>query len=91
MEEDDEESLENVLKADQSGEEQDTARTAATQAASEGVSGAVSMSFAASMQWLDKLCGIAPTSRKGQLIYMFTMLLIPLIPIIGSVPQLCHG
>ena len=88
MEEDDEESIENVQKA---REEQDRVHTAATQAASEGLSGAVSMSFAASMQWLDKLCGIAPTSRKGQLIYMFTMLLIPLIPIIGSVPQLCHG
>ena len=80
------EEIRNIMKSEES--EKNTANTHV--AGSEGLSGTVdrvSMSFAISMQWLDKLCGIAPTSRNGQLIYMFTMLLIPLIPILALITQ----
>ena len=33
------------------------------------------------------MCGITPTSKKGQGIYMFIMLLIPLIPIFALITQ----
>ena len=44
-------------------------------------------SFVISLQWLDKMCGITPTSKKGQMIYMFIMLLIPIIPVLALVTQ----
>ena len=47
----------------------------------------MSNSIAVSFQWLDKVCGITPTSKRGQLIYMMAMLLIPLIPIFALVTQ----
>ena len=63
----------------------------------DGVSGA-SMSINASntamsdtvnmsLQWVDRICGITPTTKKGQNIYMACMLLIPLIPIFALITQ----
>ena len=39
------------------------------------------------LQWLDRMCGITPTSKRGQIVYMFIMLLIPLIPIFALITQ----
>lgn len=47
----------------------------------------MSSSIAMSLQWMDKICGITPSSKRGQLIYMLAMLLIPLIPIFALVTQ----
>ena len=47
----------------------------------------VSGSFLVSLQWLDQICGITPTSKRGQIVYMFIMLLIPLIPIMALITQ----
>ena len=47
----------------------------------------VSDSLVMSLQWLDKMCGISPTTKRGQLIYMFIMLLIPLLPILALIVQ----
>ena len=47
----------------------------------------MSSSIAMSLQWLDKICGITPSTKRGQLIYMLAMLLIPLIPIFALVTQ----
>ena len=47
----------------------------------------VSESVNISMQWLDKMCGITPTTKRGQNIYMACMLLIPLIPIFALITQ----
>ena len=47
----------------------------------------MSNSFAMSLQWVDRMCGITPSSKRGQLIYMFAMLLIPLVPIFALVTQ----
>ena len=47
----------------------------------------LTLSLTFSMAWLESVCGIAPTSRAGQRIYMFTMLLIPLIPIVSLIAQ----
>ena len=47
----------------------------------------VSDSLVMSLQWLDKMCGISPTTKRGQLIYMFIMLLIPLLPILALIAQ----
>ena len=33
------------------------------------------------------MCGITPTTKRGQIIYMFIMLLIPLIPIFALITQ----
>ena len=33
------------------------------------------------------MCGITPTTRRGQVVYMFIMLLIPLIPIFALITQ----
>ena len=46
-----------------------------------------SESVAISLQWLDKLCGITPTTKRGHNIYMACMLLIPLIPIFALITQ----
>ena len=35
----------------------------------------------------DRMCGITPTTRRGQVVYMFIMLLIPLIPIFALITQ----
>ena len=40
-----------------------------------------------SVIWLDKLCRITPTTKKGQNIYMACMLIIPLLPIIALITQ----
>ena len=37
--------------------------------------------------WLDKMCGITPTTKRGQTIYMASMLLFPLIPIFALITQ----
>ena len=47
----------------------------------------LTLSLTFSMAWLESVCGIAPTSRAGQRIYMFTMLSIPLIPIVSLIAQ----
>ena len=47
----------------------------------------MSSSIAMSLQWIDKICGITPSSKRGQVIYMLAMLLIPLIPIFALVTQ----
>ena len=47
----------------------------------------VSDSVNMSMQWLDRICGITPTTKRGQNIYMAFMLVIPLIPIIALITQ----
>ena len=55
----------------------------------DGVSGAsiVSDSINFSIIWLDRMCGITPTTKRGQTIYMVFMLLIPLIPIFALITQ----
>ena len=40
-----------------------------------------------SLQWIDRMCGITPTTKRGQNIYMACMLLIPLIPIFALIIQ----
>ena len=37
--------------------------------------------------WLDKMCGVTPTTKRGRTIYMATMLMIPLIPIFALITQ----
>ena len=44
----------------------------------------ISESVNFSVQWLDKICGITPSTKRGQNIYM---LLIPLIPIFALITQ----
>ena len=55
----------------------------------DGVSGTsiVSDSINFSIIWLDRMCGITPTTKRGQTIYMVFMLLIPLIPIFALITQ----
>ena len=45
------------------------------------------MTESVGMQWLDKICGITPTTKRGQNIYMACMLVIPLIPISALITQ----
>ena len=40
------------------------------------------------IQWLDRMCGITPSTTRGQNIYMACMLLIPLVPIFALVIQM---
>ena len=47
----------------------------------------LTLSVTFSMAWLERVCGVAPSSRTGQRIYMFTMLLIPLMPIVALITQ----
>ena len=47
----------------------------------------LTLSLTFSMAWLESVCGVAPASRMGQRIYMFTMLSIPLIPIVSLIAQ----
>ena len=47
----------------------------------------ISESVNMSMQWLDRMCGITPTTKRGQNIYMACMLVIPLIPIFALITQ----
>ena len=58
-----------------------------TQAGGEAGSSSMSLSLAFSIQWLDRLCGIVPSSSKGRMIYMLTMLSIPLLPILALITQ----
>ena len=89
VEEDDGESEVNS-KVEEREEMEDTNRSNAFESGGDGFSLTVdgmSNSIAMSFQWLDKVCGITPTSKRGQLIYMMAMLLIPLIPIFALVTQ----
>ena len=47
----------------------------------------ISESVNISLQWIDKMCGITPTTKKGQNIFMAGMLVIPLIPIFALITQ----
>ena len=47
----------------------------------------ISESVNISLQWIDKMCGITPTTKRGQNIYMACMLVIPLIPIFALITQ----
>ena len=47
----------------------------------------VSESVIVSLRWLQWMCGITPTTKRGQNIYMTCMLLIPLIPILALIAQ----
>ena len=61
--------------------------SAQTHAGGEGGPSSMSLSLAFSIQWLDRLCGIVPSSSKGRTIYMLTMLSIPLLPILALITQ----
>ena len=50
-------------------------------------SSSVTATVESGLEWLDKLCGLTPTSRQGQLVYMLIMLLIPLLPIFALITQ----
>ena len=50
-------------------------------------SSSVTLTLESGMEWLDNLCGLTPTSRQGQLVYMLIMLLIPLLPIFALITQ----
>ena len=39
-------------------------------------SSSVTATVESGLEWLDKLCGLTPTSRQGQLVYMLIMLLM---------------
>ena len=58
-----------------------------TQPGGEAGSSSMSLSLAFSIQWLDRVCGIVPSSSKGRMIYMLTMLSIPLLPILALITQ----
>ena len=47
----------------------------------------MSGSLATSLHWLDRFCGITPSTRRGQWIYMLIMILIPLVPIFALITQ----
>ena len=47
----------------------------------------ISESVNISLQWIDNMCGITPTTKRGQNIYMACMLVIPLIPIFALITQ----
>ena len=47
----------------------------------------MSGSLALSLHWLDKFCGITPSTRRGQWIYMIIMILMPLVPIFALITQ----
>ena len=40
-----------------------------------------------SLHFLDNLFNMTPVTRRGQIIYMFLMILIPLVPIVGLISQ----
>ena len=50
-------------------------------------SSSVTVTLESGLEWLDNLCGLTPTSRQGQLVYMLIMLLIPLLPIFALITQ----
>ena len=52
-----------------------------------GVMDNVSGSLASSLHWLDRFCGITPSTKRGQWIYMLIMILIPLVPIFALITQ----
>ena len=85
-----EEEEQSERNEEQSGEEVEEADRSKTEENNEGFSltmEGMSNSFALSLQWFDKMCGITPSSKRGQLIYMLAMLAIPLIPIFALVTQ----
>ena len=50
-------------------------------------SSSVSSSIESGFEWVEQLCGLTPSSRQGQLVYMLIMLLIPILPIFGLITQ----
>ena len=50
-------------------------------------SNSVSSTIESGFEWVEQLCGLTPSSRQGQLIYMLIMLLIPILPIFGLITQ----
>ena len=47
----------------------------------------VSSTIESGFEWVEQLCGLTPSSRQGQLVYMLIMLLIPILPIFGLITQ----
>ena len=47
----------------------------------------VSSTLEMGFEWVEQLCGLTPTSRQGQLVYMLIMLLIPILPIFCLITQ----
>ena len=87
--EEDEESTENLPMP--SLEYDSNTETVGKVKKEDGVSGTttslVSDSINVSIVWLDRICGITPTTKRGQTIYMAFMLMIPLIPIFALITQ----
>ena len=50
-------------------------------------SASVSSTIESGFEWVEQLCGLTPSSRQGQLVYMMIMLLIPILPIFGLITQ----
>ena len=65
----------------------DGSTTTVTDRNSKVSSSSVTATMESGLEWLDKLCGLTPTSRQGQLVYMLIMLLIPLLPIFALITQ----
>ena len=47
----------------------------------------VSLTIEMGFEWVEQLCGITPSSRQGQVVYMLIMLLIPILPIFCLITQ----
>ena len=82
-----EEDFEGNEELQPSEEVEESERSKVVETTEEWTMEGMSNSLAMSLQWLDKTCGITPSSKRGQLIYMFAMLLIPLVPIFALVTQ----
>ena len=79
--------LEETHHEDEDNVKESKGSSAQTHAGGEAGSSSMSLSLAFSIQWLDRLCGIVPSSSKGRMIYMLTMLSIPLLPILALITQ----
>ena len=84
-ESEDEELESNAGKGEGTGAEESTMTV--TDGNSKVSSSSVTATVESGLEWLDKLCGLTPTSRQGQLVYMLIMLLIPLLPIFALITQ----
>ena len=85
-EDSDDEAVEsNTGKGELAGTDEST--TTVTDRNSKVSSSSVTATMESGLEWLDKLCGLTPTSRQGQLVYMLIMLLIPLLPIFALITQ----
>ena len=82
---DDEEVESNTGKGELAGTDESTMTV--TDGNSKVSSSSVTATMESGLEWLDKLCGLTPTSRQGQLVYMLIMLLIPLLPIFALITQ----